>query len=89
MDIVFWMNRIHPVVFVLRSEENPLLRQSLSKMEFYQTFLVLSIDSINQSNEYEAISRIQNITPKGLLEQSSFTSDSYKIFVKRFHICVS
>ena len=30
----FCINRIHPVEFVLKSEENPLLRQILSKMEF-------------------------------------------------------
>ena len=28
-------------------------------------------------------------SPEGLLERSSFMSDSYKIFVKRFHFCVS
>ena len=28
------INRIRPVEFVLKSEENPLLRQILSKMEF-------------------------------------------------------
>ena len=46
-------------------------------------------DWINQSNEYEAIPGIQNINHKGLSEQLSFTFDSYKIFVKRFHFCVS
>ena len=48
-------------------------------------FIVFPKDWINQSNEYEAIPGIQNITHKGLSEQSSFTFDSYKIFVKRFH----
>ena len=48
-----------------------------------------SKDRINQSNEYEAISDTQNISPKGLLGQPSFTSDSYKISGKRLHFCVS
>ena len=80
------MNRIHPVEFVLKFEQNPLLGQILSKTEFpteHKTFLVFSKDWINQSN----VSGIQNITTKGLLEQSSFKSDSYKIFAKRFHLC--
>ena len=33
IDSGFCMNRIHPE-FVLKSEENPLLRQIFSKMEF-------------------------------------------------------
>ena len=86
------MNRIYPAEFMLKSEENPLLCQILSKMEFptwYQIFIMFSKDWINESNEYMTISGIQNRPPKGLSEQSSFTSDSYKIFVKQFHFCVS
>ena len=82
------LNRIHLVEFVLKSEENPFLRQILCKKKFptwYQTFVVFSKDWINHSDEYKAISGVQNLTPKGPLEQSSFTADSYKIFVKRFH----
>ena len=30
----FCTNRIRPIEFVLKSEENPLLRQILSKMKF-------------------------------------------------------
>ena len=62
IDRGFCMNGIHSVEFVLESEENPLLRQIHSKVEFptrYWTFLVFSRDWINQSNEYEAISGIQ------------------------------
>ena len=33
---------------------------------------------------HEAISGIQSITPKDILEQPFFKSDSYKIFVKRY-----
>ena len=75
-----------------KPEENLLLCQILSKMEFltwHLTFLAFPKDWINQSYEYEAISGIQNITHKGLSEQSSFTFHSYKIFVKRFHFYVS
>ena len=52
-------------------------------------FLVFPKDWINQSNEYEAIPAIRNITHEGLSEQSSFTFDSYEIFVTRFQFCVS
>ena len=34
IDSGICMNRIHPVKLVLKPEENPLLRQILSKMEF-------------------------------------------------------
>ena len=52
------------------------------------TFLVFHKDWINQSIEYEAISCIQNTTYNGLSEQSYFTFNSYKMFVKRFYFCV-
>ena len=35
------------------------------------------------------ISGKQNVITKELLEQSSFSSDSFKIFVKCFHFCVT
>ena len=87
------MNRTHPVEFVLKPEEN--LHSCASYFQNVISYLVLNFScvsqrlDINQSNEYEAISGIQNITPKGLLEESSFTFDSYKIFIKRFHFCIS
>ena len=34
LDGGFCINRIHPVEFVLKSEENPLMRQTHSKMKF-------------------------------------------------------
>ena len=34
IDCSFFMNRIHPVESVLKFEENPLLRQILSEIEF-------------------------------------------------------